>query len=149
MGPEGAGCTEENATWTAPEFPKFKPRPGDWNCQSCGHLNYSSRTECQKCSAPRPDSQIRMGQKPGDWVCPSCGDLNFATRTECRKCGNPKPSYAGIPHQDPAMAVLGAEDQRAQARKVQEDATSAAAQHRSTDMVLQKVMHSMGGSEGS
>jgi len=27
-------------------------RPGDWNCTSCGNLNYASRTVCNKCGQP-------------------------------------------------------------------------------------------------
>ncbi|XP_057851741.1 uncharacterized protein LOC131061909 isoform X2 [Cryptomeria japonica] len=29
-------------------------KPGDWNCSSCQHLNFSRRDSCQKCGDPRP-----------------------------------------------------------------------------------------------
>ncbi|KAL6937810.1 hypothetical protein ACO0RG_004334 [Hanseniaspora osmophila] len=29
-----------------------KPRPGDWNCQSCGFSNFQKRTTCFRCSHP-------------------------------------------------------------------------------------------------
>jgi RNA recognition motif-containing protein len=32
------------------------PRPGDWECPSCGTNNYASKTECFKCGAAKPDS---------------------------------------------------------------------------------------------
>ncbi|KAJ7966155.1 Zinc finger (Ran-binding) family protein [Quillaja saponaria] len=28
-------------------------RPGDWNCRSCGHLNFQRRDSCQRCGEPR------------------------------------------------------------------------------------------------
>lgn len=35
---------------------KNKPRPGDWNCPSCGFLNFQRRTACFRCSFPIPSS---------------------------------------------------------------------------------------------
>merc|ERR1712187_58559 len=70
-------------------------RPGDWNCPSCGNHNFSSRTDCKQCGLPRPDNQVREGQKPGDWICASCGDLVFASKSSCRMCGAAKPANGG------------------------------------------------------
>lgn len=35
---------------------KNKPRPGDWNCPSCGFSNFQRRTACFRCSFPLPTS---------------------------------------------------------------------------------------------
>ena len=29
-------------------------RKGDWDCEECGNMNFAKRTQCNKCSAPRP-----------------------------------------------------------------------------------------------
>ncbi len=31
--------------------------PGDWNCASCCHLNFASRTECRLCNTAKPPQQ--------------------------------------------------------------------------------------------
>src|SRR4051812_2421836 len=31
---------------------KNRPRPGDWNCPSCGFSNFQRRTACFRCSYP-------------------------------------------------------------------------------------------------
>ncbi|MQM18402.1 hypothetical protein Taro_051393 [Colocasia esculenta] len=28
-------------------------KPGDWDCRSCQHLNFSRRDSCQRCGEPR------------------------------------------------------------------------------------------------
>ncbi|KAF5101865.1 hypothetical protein DV451_002050 [Geotrichum candidum] len=33
---------------------KNRPRPGDWNCPSCGFSNFQRRVECFRCSYPYP-----------------------------------------------------------------------------------------------
>ncbi|CCK69482.1 Nrp1p KNAG_0C03780 [Huiozyma naganishii CBS 8797] len=35
---------------------KNKPRPGDWNCPSCGFSNFQRRTACFRCSFPVPSA---------------------------------------------------------------------------------------------
>lgn len=35
---------------------KNKPRPGDWNCPSCGFLNFQRRIACYRCSLPIPST---------------------------------------------------------------------------------------------
>lgn len=35
---------------------KNKPRPGDWNCPSCGFSNFQRRTSCFRCSFPSTGS---------------------------------------------------------------------------------------------
>lgn len=71
------------------ECPLYKTgeKPGDWYC--CNHLNFSSRTECQKCGKPKnldisQNSDFPM--KPGDWICSGCKEHNFASRKNCRNC---------------------------------------------------------------
>ena len=39
---------------------KNRPRPGDWNCPSCGFSNFQRRTACFRCSFPA------MQGPPGD-----------------------------------------------------------------------------------
>ncbi|XP_010925244.1 RNA-binding protein involved in heterochromatin assembly dri1 isoform X1 [Elaeis guineensis] len=92
-------------------FEKMNRKPGDWNCRSCQHLNFSRRDSCQRCGEPRSSSDRsdyasfggggggggggRAGSsfgfsgsdvRPGDWYC-SCGAHNFASRSSCFKCG--------------------------------------------------------------
>ncbi|KAF5185470.1 Ran BP2/NZF zinc finger-like superfamily protein [Thalictrum thalictroides] len=70
-------------------------RPGDWNCRSCQHLNFSWRDTCQRCNDTRyGESYGSMGYTgpallPGDWYCSArnCGVHNFASRMICFKCG--------------------------------------------------------------
>jgi len=50
---------------------------GDWYCETCGVLNFASRTECFKCNGTT---------KKQDWVC-NCKELNFSYKTNCRSCG--------------------------------------------------------------
>ncbi|XP_031488477.1 uncharacterized protein LOC116256290 [Nymphaea colorata] len=90
-------------------------KPGDWNCRSCQHLNFSRRDICQKCSEPRSSGDYssfggRGGGssfggygttgsdvRPGDWYCtaPNCGVHNFASRSSCFKCGAFKDDSGG------------------------------------------------------
>jgi hypothetical protein len=44
----------DNAQDILSPFPssKNKPRPGDWNCPSCGFSNFQRRTACFRCSFP-------------------------------------------------------------------------------------------------
>jgi hypothetical protein len=51
-------------------------RPGDWRCPECGYNNFASKTECNSCSAPRPENLPRYDAEPqqrevkaGDWDC--------------------------------------------------------------------------------
>jgi len=67
---------------------------GDWNCPSCGDLNFARNKQCRKCGTPNPDPTEFEGTftaGPGDWTCPNCGDFNFARNAACRKCGTPNP----------------------------------------------------------
>ncbi|KAG9459688.1 hypothetical protein H6P81_004196 [Aristolochia fimbriata] len=80
-------------------------KPGDWNCRSCQHLNFSRRDSCQRCGDPRSGDYSGYGGgggrggssfgftgsdvRPGDWYCAAgnCGAHNFASRSSCFKCG--------------------------------------------------------------
>ncbi|XP_010250021.1 PREDICTED: TATA-binding protein-associated factor 2N-like [Nelumbo nucifera] len=73
-------------------------RPGDWNCRSCQHLNFSWRDSCQRCGDTRIGERGDYGGfggrggsdvRPGDWYCSAanCGAHNFASRSSCFKCG--------------------------------------------------------------
>lgn len=88
-------------------------RPGDWNCRSCGHLNFQRRDSCRSCGEPRPGDYGNFGGRggsstfgfssgpdvrPGDWYCTvaTCGAHNFANRSSCFKCGTSKDDSAGL-----------------------------------------------------
>ncbi|CEO95164.1 RNA recognition motif containing protein [Plasmodiophora brassicae] len=72
--------------------------PGEWDCPSCGNMNFAKRNECFRCHASRP------AQRPGpaspsvqrqggdDWTCIGCGNLNWARRNECNRCSAQKPT---------------------------------------------------------
>ncbi|KAI3877518.1 hypothetical protein MKX03_030628 [Papaver bracteatum] len=89
-------------------------RPGDWNCRSCQHLNFSRRDSCQRCGDSRSGERVDFGSfggrgssssfgfsgsdvRPGDWYCAAgnCGAHNFASRSSCFKCGAFKDESAG------------------------------------------------------
>ncbi|KAK9865777.1 hypothetical protein WJX84_011091 [Apatococcus fuscideae] len=83
-------------------------RPGDWLCPECRAHNFATKTECFKCTFPRPASagpprtDARAGagpgdrgMQPGDWSCPSCNSHNFAKRDQCFSCGQDRPAEAG------------------------------------------------------
>lgn len=79
----------------------------DWKCGECQNINFSFRTECNRCGAKK-GSRGKPGRKwqgndrrsgdrkqdssprPGDWECPQCGKSNFARRTDCFSCGRQK-----------------------------------------------------------
>ncbi|RRT34172.1 hypothetical protein BHE74_00051621 [Ensete ventricosum] len=82
--------------------------PGDWNCWSCHHHNFSWRDSCQQCGNLRSSSgdpsyaalgglrgessfvfSVSDHVRPGDWYC-SCGAHNFASRSNCHSCGASK-----------------------------------------------------------
>ncbi|URE48614.1 RNA-binding protein C17H9.04c [Musa troglodytarum] len=78
--------------------------PGDWNCRSCQHFNFSRRSSCQNCGELRSSCDFpdhgsfgsSRGEslnglsgtsiRPGDWRC-ACGGHNFASRSICHTCG--------------------------------------------------------------
>jgi len=92
---------------------------GDWNCPSCGDMQFERNSTCRMCGTPKPVSgQGAAGggmanafggamtggsgkgfiaglQTPGDWLCPSCGDHQFSRNSTCRQCGTAKPESAG------------------------------------------------------
>jgi len=64
----------------------------DWYCK-CGNRNFSFRSKCRDCNAPKIGNSTSTNQgptvKPGDWAC-QCGCNNFRTRDSCFKCRKPK-----------------------------------------------------------
>ena len=72
-------------------------REGKWTCAepACGKNNFTERTECFKCNAPRSGSRSSVldstENQPvscdGDWICSqsSCGGVNFSKRMKCLK----------------------------------------------------------------
>uniref|UniRef100_A0A453NQ87 RanBP2-type domain-containing protein n=1 Tax=Aegilops tauschii subsp. strangulata TaxID=200361 RepID=A0A453NQ87_AEGTS len=88
---------------------KMNRKPGDWDCRSCQHLNFSRRDLCQRCGEPRSAADRGSGSsfgtgfgagsdvRPGDWYC-TCGAHNFASRSSCFKCAAFKEEAAGWRH---------------------------------------------------
>ena len=80
----------------------------DWDCSECGNSNFSFRTECNRCGAPKgrggrgpskkwTGNDRRAGDRnetpqlrAGDWECRKCKKMNFAKRNECFSCRTPK-----------------------------------------------------------
>ena len=61
----------------------------DWTCSVCNNVNFSFRTECNRCGAPKGrggqrnrswkgddrlpgDRREAPKPRPGDWICPKC-----------------------------------------------------------------------------
>ncbi|CAE6945473.1 RANBP2 [Symbiodinium natans] len=97
-----AGVAKGSPSWV---------KPGDWNCKSCGDLQFARNSKCRRCGADKPSeaeiaaqatataaaatlglSSSGLQMRPGDWICTACGDHVFAKNTSCRKCGTPRPN---------------------------------------------------------
>lgn len=71
---------------------------GNWSCAECGNVNFSARTSCNRCGAPRPPERpaaAARGAAPvagvdGNWECAHCGNVNYAARMECNRCKAPR-----------------------------------------------------------
>ncbi|XWV24877.1 RNA-binding protein cabeza [Tupanvirus deep ocean] len=78
--------------------PRTTIKRGDWNCVSCGELNFASRISCRKCFTNKNTNEplyvAGITVKPGDWLCQVCKspEYNFGSRTNCRQCGAAKPT---------------------------------------------------------
>ncbi|KFH65871.1 hypothetical protein MVEG_07974 [Podila verticillata NRRL 6337] len=75
-------------------------RPGDWTCNMCQFVNFSSRRACLKCSAPSPEGVLPSQPAnftSGDWMCTNaqCNFHNYASRTQCLRCGTVRPGISG------------------------------------------------------
>ncbi|RMZ87527.1 hypothetical protein DV736_g5244, partial [Chaetothyriales sp. CBS 134916] len=62
---------------------KNRPRPGDWNCPSCGFSNFQRRTACFRCSFPAAGAAV----DPYGYQYPPYGPIGYG--------GGP---HAGHPH---------------------------------------------------
>ncbi|KAF9923388.1 hypothetical protein FBU30_006544 [Linnemannia zychae] len=75
-------------------------RPGDWTCNMCQFVNFSSRMACLRCNSPSPEGVVPSQPAnftSGDWMCPNaqCGFHNYASRTHCLRCRTPMPGTSG------------------------------------------------------
>ncbi|XP_020244283.1 ranBP2-type zinc finger protein At1g67325 isoform X2 [Asparagus officinalis] len=109
MGPRPGAYPEESSQKKA----AGAGREDDWNCPSCGNLNFAFRTVCnmRKCNTPRPGSQgskfdnSKGSNKPkmpeGSWKCPKCNNINYPFRTKCNRqnCGAEKPPEENMAEQ--------------------------------------------------
>ncbi|CAI4311299.1 BCN_G0007620.mRNA.1.CDS.1 [Saccharomyces cerevisiae] len=104
--PSSTGVLDKAQEILSP-FPqsKNKPRPGDWNCPSCGFSNFQRRTACFRCSFPAPsNSQIHTANSNNN-VNSSRNNLNNRVNSGsssnisntaanhpyvCLRCGGPK-----------------------------------------------------------
>ncbi|EGD82494.1 acyl-CoA dehydrogenase [Salpingoeca rosetta] len=59
---------------------------GDWDCPTCGRLNFVYATKCLCGHARASEEHTR----DGDWQCGFCGDKVFSYKRFCR-CGEPNP----------------------------------------------------------
>ena len=76
-------------------------RAGDWKCSECNNSNFAWRISCNRCTSPKPPSEILrihvslIGPpgfyRDGDWQCFSCRNVNFKRRDNCKRCGAKKP----------------------------------------------------------
>lgn len=94
---------EERETDKGPGF-----RRNDWYCTACNGLNFSRRTECYQCGAPRsrdakafagegglgddggafPSQPAKRAPEQNNWICLQCQASNFRTRRTCWQCGS-------------------------------------------------------------
>lgn len=97
-------------------FPRKSARPGDWVCHTCGNNNYSFRTNCNKCTIPKPQelsfgpldpTTVPPNVRPGDWVCGQCSNINYASRSICNKCNQPRPDGAAVMGPPPLQPLPG------------------------------------------
>ena len=69
------------------------PNPG------CRNHNFTWRTECKKCGAPKPGGDNAYTEKKievgGQWTCVFCKILNAADATHCIQCNSPKAGMQG------------------------------------------------------
>lgn len=75
---------------------KNKPRPGDWNCPSCGFSNFQRRTACFRCSFPSSSSSTRKDKL--SLVVPSAASIKsslYDTHTNPSHYRNAVPFRAG------------------------------------------------------
>ncbi|CAE8612115.1 unnamed protein product [Polarella glacialis] len=87
----------------APQTAGGNARPGDWNCASCGDLQFAKNSSCRRCGAAKLEgasmsapaaAAAAAAMRPGDWTCPSCNDHVFAKNDECRRCRTQRPEGA-------------------------------------------------------
>ncbi|KAF9194458.1 hypothetical protein BGZ51_009538 [Haplosporangium sp. Z 767] len=76
------------------------PRAGDWTCNMCQFVNFSSRRACLKCNSPSPEGVVPLQPAnftSGDWICTnaSCSFHNYASRSHCLKCSTARPGVSG------------------------------------------------------
>ncbi|KAK9822863.1 hypothetical protein WJX81_005882 [Elliptochloris bilobata] len=114
-GPRGGDLVYGGARASRP----YEQREGDWHC-GCGADNFSFRTSCFRCDAPRPASagpvvsrrsersnRPAAQKQPGDWMCGACGQHNFRSRAECFKCAAPKSEGTVVSGDDADMGSGG------------------------------------------
>lgn len=79
-----------------------KSRPGDWDCPSCGKMNFAFRDHCLDCQEMKPvtGSSFKGGMsekgkagkgkgqsvRVGDWICAGCAEHIFGSKDSCWKC---------------------------------------------------------------
>ncbi|KAG0349403.1 hypothetical protein BG004_006432 [Podila humilis] len=75
-------------------------RPGDWTCNMCQFVNFSSRRVCLKCNSASPEGAVPSQPAnftSGDWMCTNthCNFHNYASRAQCLRCNTLRPGVSG------------------------------------------------------
>lgn len=82
---------------------------GNWECTNCKNVNFPVRETCNRCQAPKAESDFAgwgagagagaaaggKGKAPvpgidGNWQCAGCGNVNFPHRDACNRCQAPR-----------------------------------------------------------
>lgn len=97
----------------------FKPKDGEWQCETCYVKNNGDKAKCVACETPKPGLKVEAVKSPpnsenidavssslsslfkpkdGEWQCDACYVKNDGSKMKCMACETPKP---GAPAEQP------------------------------------------------